>query len=362
MAFKFRHIPQYILIVINILVCMAMNLCAYSQYLPPARFESVSYIGMLFPVFLLLTVCFMAFWLVVTKWRLCSVSLCGMLLCAGSVRTYCPINIKSDIPEGAIKVLSYNVMIMQDDTDPDPAKTTTAQYLRRQDADIVCLQEAPQRSEEVAEWLKDIYPYCQVNRDKNTILTCLSKHPILSATRIEYESIANCSYAYRIAIQHGGDSNRVDTVLVVNNHLEGYHLLPEDKTDYKTIVRHVDDEDNEIRYFSLTSKLCAANAIRSLQADSVAHYVDTQKEQYKIVCGDFNDTPISYTHHRLTRTLNDTFSRSGCGLGISYNKNGMYFRIDNILVSPNIQPCETQVDHYSKISDHYPIISWVKLQ
>ena len=79
-----------------------------------------------------------------------------------------------------------------------------------------------------------------------------------------------------------------------------------------------------------------------------------------IVCGDFNTSPISYTHRRLTEYLNDAYTRTGNGVGNSYNRSGMYFRIDNILVSPDITPYGAIVDKSIKTSDHYPIFCFIK--
>ena len=37
-----------------------------------------------------------------------------------------------------------------------------------------------------------------------------------------------------------------------------------------------------------------------------------------IVCGDFNDTPISYTYSTIKEKLADAFKESGIGIGNSY--------------------------------------------
>ena len=57
----------------------------------------------------------------------------------------------------------------------------------------------------------------------------------------------------------------------------------------------------------------------------------------------------------LTQKLDDAFTQSGKGLGISYNQNKFYFRIDNILISPNLKAYNCTVDRSIKASDHYPI-------
>ena len=75
----------------------------------------------------------------------------------------------------------------------------------------------------------------------------------------------------------------------------------------------------------LVRKLAEASAIRASQADSVANYVAESKYPTIIACGDFNEGSISYTHRILTQKLDDAFTHSGKGLGISYNQNKFYF-------------------------------------
>lgn len=70
----------------------------------------------------------------------------------------------------------------------------------------------------------------------------------------------------------------------------------------------------------LIGKLAEASAIRAVQADSIARLVASYKGGGIIVCGDFNDSPISYTHRVVGEGLNDAFVESGNGFGISYNQ------------------------------------------
>ena len=63
----------------------------------------------------------------------------------------------------------------------------------------------------------------------------------------------------------------------------------------------------------------------------------------------------------MTENMYDAFVRNGCGLGISYNRSGMYFRIDHIFASPNVKTYGTKVDDSIIASDHYPIVSFFTL-
>ena len=46
-----------------------------------------------------------------------------------------------------------------------------------------------------------------------------------------------------------------------------------------------------------------------------------------ILCGDFNDTPLSYTYRQLSRKLTDSFIEKGRGIGNTYIGEFPSFRI-----------------------------------
>lgn len=350
--FRFKYIPITIFVIINLIAILAMWFCAYTCTLHPTYHPNVSYFGLLFPAFLLVNVLFVFFWLVF-KWKLTCIPLLGMLLCWGSIRTYCPINFKKDIPEGCIKVMSYNVMYFGGAQNDDAITDENAviNYILNSGADIVCVQEGVVSGRpKVKEMLSGTYPYIQEGVEHAHINVCFSKYPILDTEVIHYESQTNRSFAYKILVKN-------DTLLVVNNHFESYHLHAEEKTEYKDIIKHPRNKENVNKYNRLTVILSAVNSIRGLQVDRVVEYVDSVPCKYKILCGDFNDSSLSYTHYRLTQNYKDAYTESGFGPGITFHDSGMYFRIDNILVSKNITSYQTKVDNSISESDHYPIVS-----
>ena len=112
----------------------------------------------------------------------------------------------------------------------------------------------------------------------------------------------------------------------------------------------------------LLKKIAEASVIRSLQADAVSKVIEDFKGQGVIVCGDFNDSPISYSHRVIGKQLDDAFVASGNGLGISYHRNRFYFRIDHIFTSKNLKAYDCTVDRSIKASDHYPIWCYISLK
>ena len=73
-----------------------------------------------------------------------------------------------------------------------------------------------------------------------------------------------------------------------------------------------------------------------------------------VVCGDFNDTPLSYTYKKIKKELKDAFIEKGRGLGHTYIGEFPSFRIDYILHSDDLETVGYQRDMVT-YSDHYPI-------
>ena len=353
-----KTIPLVLFIAVNLLVIAAMIFCAYTSCLPPQNHPQCSYFGLMFPVFLVLNILFLLFWLIV-KWKWALLPLVGIGLCAGSARAYFPVNVQMEPPEGSIKVLSYNVMAFGKDKSLPWNENPIMRYLLESGADVICLQEGMKAMVDSAmDSISTIYPYHYYELETDNYIACFSKFPIKSVTKIDYPTTTNYSYAYELQVGE-------DSLLLINNHLESYRLSLKEKDDYKSIIKnynHPKSNESETKYLNLTEKISMHDSIRGMQTDSVAAFVERNRGRHMVVCGDFNATPISYVHYRLTQELDDAYTRSGNGPGISYHQNGMYFRIDHILVSPNIKAYGAKVDKSIKDSDHYPIYCFVKLE
>ena len=72
-----------------------------------------------------------------------------------------------------------------------------------------------------------------------------------------------------------------------------------------------------------------------------------------IVCGDFNDTPLSYAYNSIKGSLSDAFCKSGKGIGDSFVKIPA-LRIDYILHDNKLKSSNYQ-KHKEVLSDHYAV-------
>ncbi len=338
----------WILLGINSLVVMLLWVCAYASYINPVDYPALSCMGLAFPIFLVANVLFLFFWLLVYR-RYALLPLLGFICCLGAIRIYVPINIGGDdAPEDAVKVLSYNVRYFGD-TQPHTKEKPNGvlEYLANSGADVICMQEhwtGGKLSQKDVDYALRDYPYKRIHN----ALSCYSRFPILSSRPVTFKDTYNAAEIYQLKV---GD----DTLNVINNHLESNRLTEEDKEVYRDMIKAPDKQKVKKGSRLLLGKLAEAAAKRAVQADSIARLVERYKDGLLIVCGDFNDSPLSYTRRVIGEELDDAFVQSGNGVGISYNRNGFYFRIDHILVSKKLQTYGCTVDRSVKASDHYPI-------
>lgn len=344
----------------NIVSALLLVATAYSDHVNPVSYPRLACIGMVFPIMVVINLVFIFIWAFLA-WRRMWITVVALIVSYPAIRVFLPLHLTEDPPEGCLKVLTYNVCGYTGNKDYDGELDSICDYIVRQDADIVCVQEDNNSKTDPVERWQELYSYndtMHTNPPTSSLISAIGFHsrfPILKRERIDYESKSNASVAYFLLING-------DTVIVINNHLESTHLSPDDRRLYKDMLRgEMGRQEVEQETRHLINKLADAMAIRARQADAVHEYIETHRQWPIIVCGDFNDTPISYTRRTIAQGLLDCFVETGSGLGLSYNQKGFNFRIDHILCSEHYVPFACQVDSKMEASDHYPVFCWLKM-
>lgn len=352
---KARKFSRYTLVAAGLAVSLAAlvaQLCAaWAGWLPPQAHPRVSLLPFLFPVCLAANVLLAVFWMAVSR-RYVAIPLLAILLTLPTARAVLPLNWPKQAPEGSIEVMTYNVFNLYKSSPELPlADSPTVQYLLYSGADIICCQEANSTNSPAVDSLfATVYPYrVYTPWVGGEFFACLSRYPILQTDTLLLPDSTGASLVYHIKV---ADS---DTLRVINNHLASYRLDPDDKAGYKAMLTEPSDTTVRRELRTLLPKLMEANRKRGPQADFIDDYVRRTGARRLVCLGDFNDTPMSYVHYRLTRHLNDAHTRSANGPGLSYHRSGMYFRIDHLLTSPDIEAFGARVDRTAGESDHYPL-------
>lgn len=346
---------------LNVAVIVLMALFGYAGQVSPVAHPRLAALTLAFPFFFVADVAFIVVWLCVCRrWTLLPIA--GLFVCASPVRHYLPINLGGGDKEEAIKIVSYNIGGLTEGGDENMMANgeEIIDYLVASDADIICLQEMNlgEMRERLTDTLRTRLPYSdvQVKVGGTDALAVYSRYPILRKQTIDYESVGNVSAAFTLDIDG-------EETVIVNNHLETNSLSLNDRANFKEIVQGETPTrvaKDEGRY--LLDKVARAGAIRAPQAEAVAHFVDDQLSRRRavIVCGDFNDNPLSYTVREIGQQLTDCYVAKGFGPGWSYHKNAMYVRIDHLFCSEEWEPVDAKVDGKIAASDHYPVICWLK--
>lgn len=355
----------YVILAVNIIVVILMLISAYSSYANPDKFPVLSCLGLVYIVFFAINALFLLFWLIARPVFMVA-PIVGIFLTWGAFSAVLPLKRGIDAPEGALKVLSYNVMGFKwQQPDTDEKRNEIVRYIEDSGADIVCLQEYILSDAKTHLSEKDLVKRLSIYGYHSSVLVgeggvknkvaCFSKFPILGCEKIDYKSLYNGSAVFKLKIGK-------DTVYVINNHLESNKLTKEDKDAYNSIINSDDADVVKSNIVSLAKKLADAAGERAKQAEAVSRKIRDFDSHPVIVCGDFNDGPLSYAHRIIHNGLQDAFVERGRGLGISYNQNRFYFRIDNILVNSKWEVYSCRVDNSIKDSDHYPIMAVIGLK
>ncbi len=159
-----------------------------------------------------------------------------------------------------------------------------------------------------------------------------------------------------------------DTIYFIVTHLQTMKFSSKDKNAIVESVQNLLPDETEtseaIRpIWQVLKKMAQTSIPRAEQADILADYVERHADKKIILCGDFNETPISYTYRTIKTAANleDAFVESGRGMGRSYNQHCMFVRIDHIFYSANhwtARNCKVHKEPH--LSDHYAISTYLE--
>jgi endonuclease/exonuclease/phosphatase family metal-dependent hydrolase len=350
-------------------VFFALSLClAYlSTIISPAKIWWLAFYGLAYPYLLIINLVFFVFWLFKLK-KAVLISVLAILLGLPQMNNYIPVFGKNKKRESAkdnsleIKVLSYNVRafnIYEWLNDPN-TKKGIFNFVRSEHPDIICMQEffTNANSNLDPERIKQIFletPYQHISYTLKTGngtgygIATFSKYPIVNQGAIRFENSTNQTIFTDIVIDR-------DTIRVYNNHLQSVNFRSNNYSFIDSLSLKYDEK--QLREFQdISSKLKRAFIKRAEQASLVS--VQIKNSPYPvIVCGDFNDTPVSYTYYKMKKGLYDAFVEAGEGIGSTYFGR-MSFRIDYILYSDDFKAIDFEKVE-TKLSDHYPIMSTLR--
>jgi endonuclease/exonuclease/phosphatase family metal-dependent hydrolase len=345
--------------VIYLLTVIPLLACYLSQFISPAVFWPLAFFGLLFPALIIIQIIFAVIFLLM---RSKAIVLPVLMILAG----WNPIGHTFQFHKGTheiaadqqkVRVMTYNVRLF-DIAHYWSGKKDQSEgifsYINDNKPDILCFQEfALQDPGKFSmEYIKSKLPFLPhaaiefnfTSPSRKHGLAIFSRYPIIQSGHEHFQDTKNMMLFADLLVGN-------DTLRVYNNHLESIHF---DRDEFQWI----DTTTNKSRIprdkvTEIIDRMKSAYIKRAAQADLVRKSIDLSGPGV-IVCGDFNDTPVSYATRKIGRNLYDSFRSGGRWLGITFPNVRAPLRIDYILHSRKMVSTDYQIGKV-KYSDHRPV-------
>lgn len=346
----------------TIVICLI--LCYASVIVNPAVFVYLAPFGLLYPVFIAVVLVVLFFILVQRQWKRMLFLLLLIVVGFPLHQRYFNFGKAKTIKKGThIKVMSYNVRLFNlyswNKTKNYKVRDSIFQFLQKVNPDIICFQEFYyadsvkfETKDTLLQLLKAKNFHGQFTKTAHKItqhygVATLSAYPIINQGEIELNSVVSnfCIYS---------DIKKGDKIFrIYNAHIGSIQFREADYAFFEVLK----EGEKPKKESNIIGKILLAYKTRAKEINRIIAHA--RKSPYPtIVCGDFNDTPISYCYQQLTATFTDAFLESGTGVGTTYEGKIPSNRIDYIFHSNDFTSSNFHIQQ-KVLSDHRAI--WTNL-
>ena len=312
-----------ILFFVNSVILLLLLISYLAPKIHPDFFWHISLLGILIPFLLILNTLFAVYWVISWRkyfWANIVIIVLGLPYIDNTIA-----NQKNTLDQKEfsqlqknkkhqfdqlINLMSFNVRLFNqnENIDDDKIENKIVGMIKEKKPDVLCLQEF-----NLTESTKELFDAFNYKKNNDNKLQIFTNYRVIKSGYIKSKNI--CIYK---------DIVLNDTIRVYNIHLQS-NWVKTMKSSYQNRVS---------------------------EALKIKKHINKSPFPV-IVCGDFNDTPLSYTYSTLKKGLADSFQESGIGIGNSYVSIPT-LRIDYILHSQKYESYNYKKLKY-KFSDHYPI-------
>ncbi len=351
--------------ILTIVMLVSLVLSYLSPLVHPETIQFIPFFGLVYPVIIVMILLLLIYWSIKkSRWALV---ILGFIVIGGNLhfRTLAITLSEPEAPEDANtwKIMSYNVRLF-DAYNPNieqrnANRDSILSYIQTQDPDVICFQEFYHQDKPTNFSTRDTliqllgmkysherYSHKRINR-QNFGICMLSKYPMIAEGDVAFENFGSTdNYAIFVDIVKGKD-----TLRVYNIHLQSIKLQQQDYALFGDDNQQAGEKKSTVRL--LYEKLTIAYPTRAEQARRVVEHMETSPYPV-VICGDFNDTPMSYVYNQFNKLLIDSYRETSFGLGRTYVGKVPAGRIDYIFHTPNLQAGKFKIQEQA-FSDHRAI-------
>ena len=342
---KFLH---HIVFFINSIVLLGLVSSLISPFINPNTFWPISFFGLFFPVIVLSIFLLSIFWFFSNK-KFLWINLVILLITTPFLSRYFAVNPETLTDEG-INIMSYNVRQFNkwNWIDVKNVDEKIIDFVNEEKVDVFCIQEYYNPRAD----LNFNFEYSHIGLQKSTKdwhMAIYSNYPQInkSTVSIDGERMNNTCIFSDIIIKD-------DTIRVYNIHLASNFF---NRKDFNNLISPKTEKVKD-GILGISKKLKYSFSRRGKEVEKIKKHMNNSPYPI-IICGDFNDTPVSYAYRELSENKKDAFIESGNGIGATFTKIPS-LRIDYIFYDEKFNSSQFNT-HQEELSDHRAISSKIIL-
>ncbi len=352
----FGKLLVFILAVMAFIGLVAMALSVVNAYINPQHFIWTTLFGLAFWEILIYNVAIL-FLLLLLRSRKAWISVLALVIAIPGFSKSYSMGKKAEA-DSSIRIMSYNMHNFNhiDETiNKELFANQVVEMVREQSPDILCCQEfAGFKNGVTRQKCIDIFAdeagfqYIYYNRHNNYAGNVIfSKYPIEKVSEV-----SDFAKEYTYGVMVSVDAGEKGHFHVANVHLLSYMITDDEIND---LMSPQERQQYEKLGKDLLRKLSFAFQRRSEEFEKVLNALQPV-EGPVIVCGDFNEPPLSYNYRQMQKAgFADTFTKVGHGIKPTYAGKLPLLRIDYVWANDGVTPLDFK-RHRWKASDHYPIV------
>lgn len=349
-----------VLLACTMSLAVALFIAYLTPYVAPSTFGSLTIVGIFAPILYIGVAICLLLWVVMGRWRIAGCV--ALMLIPGLFRLsdFYNVELHREVEQkpsrGSFTLLSYNVRGFRDDNSLRVVDKYVDYLSERKELDVLCFQEyaldipSVERIDSLLKARNRRIYRNDVVESGEVVLRTYSRYPIIASGSLSGEGSGTTQWVDIII-------GKSDTLRIFNNHLQSMNISSNDSSDIEQ-GKILNDGD---RMLSIVDRIAKNSSIRAEYVDTLRTIIANTPYR-RVICGDFNDTPMSYVYGELIDGHVDAFEQCGGGYGYTFRPMHRTLRIDYVLYSPELEAEEYDVDVENELSDHLPVTARLKLR
>src|SRR5690606_16768512 len=319
-----------IILVLNGIAVILLLFSYLAPLVKPQIFWPVAFLGIAYPILFAVNVLFIVFWLF-RKFSHAFISLIAIGIGWTAIQKNFGFNSSvvidsSERDTSTVRIMSYNVRMFHDDNGKDAKNQgEILELIKKVSPDVLCIQEFYSRPRGLTTGgkrsmegraLNSSYfiPSARTDYDAYGI-ALFSRYPLTAPGNVDI----NTETGIVNKIVYSDINKRGKNFRIYNVHLQSGGFKQEDYDFIKNDIPIANVNEKSTK--RIGSRLKSAYIKRNKQIDSLYSHTKNAKKP-KIVAGDYNDTPLSYSLNKLSQNMQNAFVEKGSVIEVA----GHYIR------------------------------------